>query len=313
MKILILAGGNGTRLWPMTSPPKQYALQDGNLSLLQKTILRFLKGYETKDLVILTQKNQMPLARKQADEVASGIHILAEAEPQNTAPALLHALDEIDDDLFLVAPSDHIIAPEDRFLRALETAKLESRDASAILFGIVPTNPNTQYGYIQCSPGRELSNVEAFIEKPPLENAMAYLESKRFLWNSGMLLFHREPFMDELQKHPAFSYSGLSIDHAFLESFENLKVLPLHLSWSDVGSWEGIYNAYGKDENGNVVIGAAELVDTKNSLVISKSRPVKVSGLDGVIAIESSEGVYMAHRTASVENIPVEKLLSSLF
>jgi len=116
MKILILAGGRGSRLWPLVNPPKQFSLKSGKHSLLQKILLRFLKGFDPSDLVILTQKEFAPLAREQADAIAKEIQILPELEGRNTAPALLHALEHYDDDSFFVAPSDHLISPEQKLL-----------------------------------------------------------------------------------------------------------------------------------------------------------------------------------------------------
>ncbi|MDN3507248.1 MAG: sugar phosphate nucleotidyltransferase [Simkaniaceae bacterium] len=292
MKILILAGGRGTRLWPLVDPPKQFALGDGQHTLLQKTLLRFLKGYEPSDLVILTQKEFVPLAREQADSIADGIQILPEIEGRDTAPALLHALEHFDDDAFFVTPSDHIIAPEQKLLDAVELAK--AQEASAVLFGIYPSSPNTQYGYIV----HEESNVTSFIEKPNSERAMALLEKGNVLWNSGMLFFHRKAFLAEVERVLSGSCPALSIDRAFLEHFAGLKVLPLALSWSDVGTWESIYQAQQKDENGNVCMGNAQVEETKNSLIVASDRPVRALGVEDLVIVDGAEGLLIAKTSA---------------
>lgn len=297
MKILILAGGRGTRLWPLVDPPKQFALGDGTHSLLQKTLLRFLKGYNPSDLVILTQKDFVPLARDQADAIASGIQILPEIEGRDTAPALLHALEHFDDDSFFVAPSDHIIAPEQKLLDAIELAK--SQEASAVLFGIYPSSPNTQYGYIE----HEESIVTNFIEKPDVEEATTLLERGNVLWNSGMLFFQRERFLSEVERVLNSPCPALSIDRAFLEHFAGLKVIPLALSWSDVGTWDGLYEALPKDELGNASFGNVEMIETKNSLILGSDHPLKVVGVENLAIVATSEGLLVADKT-KINNSP---------
>jgi len=295
MKILILAGGKGSRLWPLINPPKQFSLKSGKHSLLQKTLLRFLKAYEPSDLVILTQKEFAPLAREQADVIAKEIQILPEPEGRNTAPALLHALEHYDDDSFFVAPSDHLISPEQKLLDAIELA--ESQDAPGVLFGIYPNSPNPNFGYIQCQVDEEVSDVEQFIEKPSDEQAVRLLEQGNVLWNSGMLFFQREPFLKEVQKMLTGPCPAISIDHAFLERIHGLKVIPLALSWSDVGTWDALYEVLPKDEHGNASFGNVEMTETKNSLIVASDRPLKVVGVENLAIIETSEGLLIADKT----------------
>ncbi|NGX60368.1 MAG: Alginate biosynthesis protein AlgA [Chlamydiae bacterium] len=296
MKILILAGGCGTRLWPHMNPPKPFFLKDGTHTLLQKTLLRFIKTYPAHDLVILTQKAFAAIAREQADAIAPEIHVLAEPEKRNTAPALLYALQHFEDEFFFVTPSDLLIAPENLFLEKLHFAKKNSETCSAVLFGIYPTSPNTDFGYIKCDPEKEISPVEKFLEKPSLSETKSYLESGNWLWNSGMLLFHRNAFFAELEKILKGPCPALSIDHAFLENFKNLCVMPLALSWSDVGTWDAVYEAYEKDESHNVIIGDVSLQNTKNSLILGESRPIKAIDVEDLLIVDSEEGLLVSRR-----------------
>lgn len=302
MKILILAGGKGSRLWPLTDPPKQFFLRDDSFSLFQKTLLRFLPVFPPEDIIVLTQERFLSLAQNQIASLSINISCLTEAEGRNTAPALLSALEKIEGELFFVAPSDQILAPEKLFLEKLVFAKKHCHQCSAVLFGIYPTMPHPGFGYIECNPQEDLSPVSRFVEKPSYEQAREFLNRGNWLWNSGMLLLNKEAFLAELfYHHPEYlkHCPSLSLDVAFLESFRNLKVVPLALSWSDMGSWDAVYDAYQKDENNNVCMGKTQLLGTKNSLVFSTHRQIKVIDGEDLLIAESEQGVVIIKRGSS--------------
>lgn len=303
MKILILAGGRGLRLWPFTDPPKQFTLYDGEHTLLQKTIFRFLKTFSPENLVILTQEVFLPLVQKQVFHISPKIQMILESKARNTAPALMQALHTFKEDVFFVAPSDHFIAPESLFLEKIQSAEKHLDSASGILFGIYPTSPHTGFGYIQCDPQASISPVTQFIEKPSLPKAKEFLEDGNWLWNSGMLLLHKKAFFQELEeRHPEYLLGNcpcVSIDVAFLESFKRLKVVPLSLSWSDIGTWDAVYDFHKKDSQNNVCIGDVELLEVQNSLVFSSEYPLKAIDLENILIVASKTGILVTKRGSS--------------
>ncbi|NGX26952.1 MAG: hypothetical protein K940chlam6_00879, partial [Chlamydiae bacterium] len=159
--------------------------------------------------------------------------------------------------------------------------------------------PNTGFGYIQCDLEKEISSVEQFVEKPSLAKAKSFLENGDWLWNSGMLFFQKKPFLQEVEKILVGECPPISIDHAFLEQFKNLKVIPLALSWSDVGTWDRVYDTYEKDEQNNVCMGNSEAIRTKNSLIMASGRPLKVIDVENLMIIDAEEGLLITKRNTS--------------
>jgi len=322
MKILLLAGGSGNRLWPLSRPdfPKQFLKIEDKLSLLQKTVARFLKNYAPEDLVILTQSELKTQVQVEVGELSPLLQerVIVEPSRKNTAPAILYALKWLEEngelsDTFLVAPCDHLISPEQTFLEKVEEARAWAKKGSHITFGIFPTHPHTGYGYIECAPEKEISSVHSFIEKPSLPKAKSLLMQGDTLWNAGIFLFNTAQFFDDLKTfqpemaagyahslEEAFStFNPLSIDYALVEHSKHLKVIPLSLSWSDVGSWDAIYDTLPKDERGNATSGNVVEVETKNCLLYGGKRLIGAAGIEDLLVIDSEDALLITKKGAS--------------
>lgn len=326
MKVIILAGGKGTRLWPLSreSFPKQFLHFGDRLSLLQKTILRFSAAYSSEDIVILTNQNYYHIVCSQCKEIDSDFTytILIEPESKNTAAAIalgakyLQELKGVtEDDVFLVAPSDHLLHPESAFLSLLPLAEVHAKLGHILTFGVYPNAPETGYGYIKYiqEEQSDVCTVQAFIEKPSLDRAQSYLLSGDYLWNSGIFVFSMTTFWKELQLYaPAISdlFEGsfaqsvvrfseaidISIDHALLEKSQVVKVIPMHLSWSDVGSWDSVYASMEKDSASNVKVGNIIDIDTKNCLIFGGKRLISTIGLEDMLIIETSDALLVSKK-----------------
>lgn len=328
MKAIVLVGGSGTRLWPLSREklPKQFLRLFGGESFFQKTVRRLLQSLSPEDLIFSTNKEHQFLIKDQLRELgvdSDGINLVLEPASRNTAPAIALAakfaeekLRVSEDEVLFVAPSDHLIEPEDAFSGYLKQAEALARKGYMVTFGIKPTRPETGYGYIEAGESLEDGGyrVRRFVEKPDPERAKSYLQSGRFFWNSGMFAFSVKTFRDELKVHAPEIYDSIygrtlnevedffhklpdiSIDYAVMEKTERAVVVPLELKWSDVGSWEAIYEVGEKERDGNVVFGKALILDTQNSLVIGNDRLVSVVGLSDVIVVETGDAVLVAKK-----------------
>lgn len=327
---VIMAGGKGTRLWPLSraSAPKQFIQFVGDRTLFQATLTRVSDPALYEPPVVITNEDFRFLVAEQAREL--GITLagtLLEPMARNTAAAVAAAAafvaDSAGEDAILqVLASDHEIVADERYFDAIRIARDTAHSGKLVTFGINPTEPATGYGYIEI--GERLPTgahaVKAFVEKPVLVEAERMLAAGGFSWNSGIFMFSAGQVLSEMEGFApevadaarasvqdavcdldfirldadTFGKSpDISIDYAIMEKTENAAVVPSSFTWSDLGSWDAVWKLGDRDEAGNVVSGNATLLDTKNSLVMSRTSHLAVQGLDNVAVIASEDAIYV--------------------
>jgi mannose-1-phosphate guanylyltransferase/mannose-6-phosphate isomerase len=336
MKIypVILSGGAGTRLWPLSRAvlPKQLLPLVSDRTMLQETALRVAGGTELMAPLIVCGNEHRFLVAEQMREInVKPLGILLEPVGRNTAPAVAAAaaflLAKDPDAVMLVLPADHVIKNGPAFNAAITRAAALIGDGALATFGIVPQGPETGYGYIRrgaAVAGTDSGyQVERFVEKPNRATAVSFLADGSYYWNSGMFLFRADRYLSELKEfNPDMAeaaasalrtgYSDLdfcrldeatwntcpsdSIDYAVMERTTHAVVVPADIGWSDVGSWSALWEVQQGDADGNVLRGDVYLDGVKNSLVRAESRIVAVVGLDDVVVVETNDAVLVAHK-----------------
>lgn len=335
---LILSGGSGARLWPLSRAmyPKQFIrFFDGQASLLGATLRRVGRKSGFGDPIIVCNNDHRFLVHEelaQADLDAQAI--VLEPVARNTAPAVaaaaLIALRIADDVIIAILPSDHLIKDTPAFLECIKRGAGIAETGKLVLFGIPANGPHTGYGYIRC--GGSLENgayeVDAFHEKPDLEAAERFVADQDFLWNSGMFVLSARTFIAELERFaPAvleatrdavegatqdlgflrlekssFSRSpNISIDNAIMEKTKSAVVLPVHFDWGDAGSWSSLWEHAPRDAAGNAVEGDAILIDTSGSLVHSERSLVATIGIDELIIVDTPDALLVADKARAQE------------
>ncbi len=328
MKIVIFAGGKGTRLWPLSrsSFPKQFLSFGEGISLLQKTILRFLTGHGADSLIIVTNEPCAALVESQCLELdpSGKITILVEPCSRSTAPALCLALRFLEEngrlepgECVLAAPSDALFFPEEDFLAVVSLARQGAEKGFLSIFGTVPTRPETGYGYLQI--GDEVEGgfyVEKFVEKPPEARAEELIRAGGVLWNLGHILFDPELFWKELKRYSpeiailkdlSFQKAlemmpelpSRTLDEGLLEKSSLVIGYPVHCFWSDIGSWDNVYEVLSKDEQGNVKRGSVLEKDSKNCLLLSEKRLIVAIGLEDLFVVETKDAILIGRRGTS--------------
>lgn len=325
-----MAGGSGTRLWPLsrTQFPKQFLkLGLDGYTLLQSTILR-LKNLDCDDPILICNEEHRFLAAEQMREIGVNARIILEPVGKNTAPAIALAAillrQKQENKLMLVLAADHAISEQIAFENSIKDAIDLASQNKLVTFGIVPTHVETGYGYIEKgTPIEHGFNIDKFVEKPDQATAQAYLESQRFLWNSGMFMFEAEQYLEELKKYASDIFQACnlsmqnicldidfiridqmefekcrseSIDYAVMERTAHAVVIPLEAGWSDVGSWSALWDIKPKDHNGNVTDGDVLLHHSQNNYCYSESRLVSLLGVENLVVVETKDAVLVADK-----------------
>lgn len=326
---VILCGGSGTRLWPLSRQgyPKQFLKLNGELSLLQQTVVRLAHIDAICPSVLVASESQRFLVAEQMQEIQmQGHKIVLEPVQRNTAAAIataaLHAQAGGSDPVLLVLPSDHAIADTRTFTQVVNKACTAALDGTLITFGILPKGPETGYGYIKADKARDdgVRPIVQFIEKPALETAQAYVSSGNYFWNSGMFVFRASSIIAELEKfEPAIVHacrealtqaktdadfvrldeaayavnSSIALDHAVMEWTSRAGMIELDAGWDDIGSWASVWNVSAKDAQNNSVEGDALLQDCSDCLVHGTTRLVTAVGLNNIAIIETADAIMV--------------------
>jgi mannose-1-phosphate guanylyltransferase len=335
-----MAGGSGTRLWPLsrTQYPKQFLQLNSNLSMLQETVKRL--GAVDQVSLICNEEHRF-LAAEQMRVMNQPCSVFLEPVGRNTAPAIaLAAIDAVNKGqgsmCLLVLAADHVIEDEQTFQAMIAKAQPLAQEGCLVTFGIVPTHPETGYGYIKAEVNQpmpaggegqdalsEAFPVSAFVEKPDLETAESYLAEGGYYWNSGMFMFRADRYLEELgkfrpdileacQKAMADTSADMdfvrvnnaafeacpdeSVDYAVMEKTDRAVVLPLDAGWSDVGSWAALWEIKAKDGRGNVLDGDVIAHDTSDSFVMSSNRLVTTLGVDNLIVVDTPDALLVADK-----------------
>ncbi|KAF1684862.1 mannose-1-phosphate guanylyltransferase/mannose-6-phosphate isomerase [Pseudoxanthomonas broegbernensis] len=326
---VLLSGGSGTRLWPLSREayPKQFLPLVGRESLLQETWRRVAGLAEAAPLAVANEEHRFMVAEQLRQAGAEPAAILLEPVGRNTAPAIaaaaLQATAGGDDPLLLVLPSDHAIAAAPAFRAAVQAARAAAEGGALVTFGIVPTGPETGYGYIKAAAGEGVRRVERFVEKPDAATARDYVASGAYFWNSGMFLFRASRYLEELGRHRpdileacrrAFAGASRdadfvrleresfaacpsdSIDYAVMEKTSDAAVLPVDVGWNDVGSWSALWAASERDGDGNAHHGDVLALECRDTYAWTERRLVALIGLDDVVVVDTDDAVLVAHK-----------------
>jgi mannose-1-phosphate guanylyltransferase len=334
--VVIMAGGSGTRFWPKSRGhhPKQFLSIGGDEPLLRQTADRVIETVGVERVLVVTGHAHAQHARHQLPELPTE-NVLVEPEGRNTAPCIAwatHTIQARDPSARIaVLAADHYIADVRGFLSHLDAAFEAAKDR-IVLFGIVPTRPETGYGYIRRGPrldapvASDLFGVERFVEKPDRKTALEYLADGSYLWNSGMFVFPGALMAKEIERLLPEVHAGIlslmqspakiesiyprlpsvSIDYGVMEKTDRIAVLPASFGWSDVGSWDAAMEIERADENGNVVRGDALVMESKRSMVDAQGgRMVALVGLEDVVVVDTPDAVLVIKRGESqrVKNV----------
>jgi len=349
---VILSGGSGSRLWPLSrqSFPKQFLpLVDANLSMLQQTALRLegIEGIENYNPIVVCNEAHRFTAGEQMAQLGlwDKPKVILEPSGRNTAPAIaLAALQVVseNDDVMVVMPADHVVEDVAGFQAAIEEAVRVAESGQLVTFGIVPQSPETGFGYIQS--GERLGhsaamNVVEFKEKPDLETAKAYIEAGNYFWNSGIFVFKASRFLEELEKYAPQVYQAcskavesiqedldflrpdsqafiespsISIDYAVMENSDAVSVIPIDVGWSDVGSWSAMWDAHEQDAEGNATHGDVLLENASDNFIYAEQKLVAALGVEDLVIVESDDAILVTSKAHSQDVKSIVNQLSSL-
>ena len=346
---VILSGGSGSRLWPLSRKlyPKQFLALTGEHSLFQQTLQRLSFEGMQKPVVVCNLEHRF-IVNEQLAQIGLGAQaMLLEPFGRNTAPAVamaaLQLLGEGRDELMLILPADHVIDDELALRKALELARVAAEEGEMVLFGIPANSPETGFGYIKAARGEDGDDlvpgayrVMQFVEKPDAMRAAEFVRSGGYYWNSGMFLFRASRYLDELRAHEPDIYDTCvlalersklaggaltidagtfeccpdnSIDYAVMEKTSRACVVPLAAGWNDVGSWSSLWDVHEKNSDGNVLKGDVVTHGSHNSFVHATSKLVTLVGMDDVVVVETKDAVMIARKEAVQD---VKKLVNSL-
>lgn len=334
---VILSGGSGSRLWPKSRHhyPKQLHRLYGDSTMLQETICRV--NHLSGNPIVICNQDQRFMVADQLQELNIRAEIILEPVARNTAPAIvvaaLRAMQLDAEAVIAVFPADHLVKDVDIFRGALDVAVIAARENKLVTFGVVPTRAESGYGYIRSKvQNQNIAPVEAFVEKPSQDVAEGYVRSGEYFWNSGMFVFSASTLIDEVSKfypqmveccslavaqgkadldffrlnEEAFAQcENVSIDYAVMEKTNRAFMVPLDASWSDVGSWQALWEVGDKDSDDNVFMGDVIADNSRDCYVNSEGRLVALVGVEGLVVIETADSILVADKRCSqdVKNI----------
>jgi mannose-1-phosphate guanylyltransferase len=333
MQVVILCGGSGTRLWPVSRTlfPKQFVQLFGKESLFQKTLKRNEQLASSYSIVINQEQYFMGLDQMEELDLKGRKSFVLEPVGRNTAPAIAIAAMAADpEEILLVVPSDHLIEKQSPYEEAVKKAQELAADGKLVTFGIKPTYPETGYGYIEAQG----LDVKSFKEKPNTETAEKYIKAGNYFWNSGMFCFKARIFLEELKAYAPDIYEqslitfknarsentirlnledmkairSESIDYAVMEKSKKVKVIPADIGWSDLGSFDSLYDALPKDQDGNTKADHVLHMGSKNNLVISNKRLISTIDVENLMIVDTMDAIVIAKKgsTQKVKELVAE-------